>query len=181
VLEELGASATESVIRRQLPAWQQAALQQGKLIANGRAESYALTLDPLHGRDGRPNGLLVIAKKPAPKARVAASTPSTQAARDADAFAALLGTDATLERLPERGARHPELSRSAVTKHKAPHRYAVPVRAALPCQSSAARLSSYESAEERISRMPSKYLPLVEASAGSVMSRASAAPEAPGV
>ncbi|MET0385380.1 MAG: sigma-54-dependent Fis family transcriptional regulator [Polyangiales bacterium] len=100
VLADLGESAAESVICRQLSQWQAAALHEGKLVAKGNAHAHTLTLEPLRGGGGRPIALLVVAK---PLARIHVAphldaAPRAALPRPSGAFSALLGTDAALDR-----------------------------------------------------------------------------------
>jgi transcriptional regulator of acetoin/glycerol metabolism len=97
VLGDLDARVAETAFRRQLPAWRDAALRDGKILANGRVQNHALTLEPLRGHDGRPIALLVIAK-PAQRPAREALRPCERDPRVADAFIGVLGTDPALER-----------------------------------------------------------------------------------
>jgi sigma-54 dependent transcriptional regulator, acetoin dehydrogenase operon transcriptional activator AcoR len=103
VLGDLAERAAEMPFCRQLPAWREAAIRDGQIVAGGRAHSHALTLDPLRGRDGRPIALLVIAKA-LPRPHVQAPTPAPPPQRDPGAFAAILGSDEALAREKSRAS-----------------------------------------------------------------------------
>jgi transcriptional regulator of acetoin/glycerol metabolism len=99
VLGDLAERVAETAFCRQLPAWREAAIRDGKILANGRAQNHALTLEPLRGHDGRPIALLVIAKPALRRVRTAPSpTPSSRDTRASDVFVGVLGTDPALER-----------------------------------------------------------------------------------
>jgi len=86
-----------SPVRKQLPAWSEAAIRAGKISVDGRKQLHSLTLDPLRGRDGRAFALLVIAK-PAPQRSSRSTAPPKAATPGLQAFASVLGTDSALER-----------------------------------------------------------------------------------
>jgi sigma-54 dependent transcriptional regulator, acetoin dehydrogenase operon transcriptional activator AcoR len=91
VLEDLGRPEL------QLPIWREAALQDGKAVAQGRRQTHPLTLEPLRSRDGRPIALLVIAKRvQAPVARATCQPRDKKPVLKA--FEAVLGTDKALDR-----------------------------------------------------------------------------------